>query len=51
MPQTEKAGRADYVIDTSGTLAETVEQTERVYAMLVMDEELGKAAGPETGPA
>ena len=40
MPQEEKAGRADYVIDASGTLAETVEQTERVYAMLVMDEEL-----------
>jgi dephospho-CoA kinase len=40
MTQTEKAGRANYVIDTSGTLAETVEQTERVHAMLVQDEGL-----------
>jgi dephospho-CoA kinase len=40
MPQTEKIGRADYVIDTSGTLAETVDQTERVHAMLVRDDEL-----------
>lgn len=40
MPQTEKVGRADYVIDTSGTLAETVEQTERVYAMLITEAEL-----------
>ena len=40
MPQEEKTGRADYVIDASGTLAETVERTERVYAMLVMDEEI-----------
>jgi dephospho-CoA kinase len=40
MPQAEKIGRADYVIDTSGTLAETVDETERVHAMLVRDEEL-----------
>ncbi len=40
MPQAEKLGRADYVIDTSGTLAETVEQIERVHAMLVRDGEL-----------
>lgn len=41
MPQAAKTGRADYVIDTSGTLAETVDETERVYAMLVRDVELG----------
>ena len=40
MHRDEKAGRADYVIDTSGTLAETIDQTERVFAMLVRDEEL-----------
>ena len=40
LPQAEKTGRADYVIDASGTLAETVDRTERVYAMLVRDEEL-----------
>ncbi len=52
IPQAEKVGRADYVIDTSGTLAETVDATERVHAMLVMDEELGERRGSgETGPA
>jgi len=40
MPQAEKAARADYVIDTSGTLAETVERTERVYALLLREAEL-----------
>jgi dephospho-CoA kinase len=40
MSQAMKMGRADYMIDTSGTLTETVDQTERVYAMLVRDEEL-----------
>ncbi len=38
--QEEKLKHADYTIETSGTLAETIEQTERVYAMLVRDEEL-----------
>ncbi|MCJ7644302.1 MAG: dephospho-CoA kinase [Candidatus Aminicenantes bacterium] len=38
--QEEKLKHADYVIDTSGTLAETIEQTERVYAQLVLDGEL-----------
>jgi dephospho-CoA kinase len=46
MPQPEKIGRADYLIDTSGTLAETVEQTERVHAMLVSDEELKDRRDP-----
>lgn len=52
MPQAEKIGHADYVIDTSGTLADTVEKTERVFAMLVMDEDLGKRGNPGIdGPA
>jgi dephospho-CoA kinase len=37
MPAREKKARADYVIDASGDLAATVEQTERVYAQLVSD--------------
>lgn len=40
LPRREKVDRADYVIDTSGSMAETLDQTERVYAMLVRDEEL-----------
>ena len=42
--QEEKLRQADYPIDTSGTIAETIEQTERIYAMLVRDEELKTAA-------
>jgi dephospho-CoA kinase len=38
--QEEKLKHADYTIETSGTLAETIEQTERVYAQLVQDSEL-----------
>jgi len=38
--QEEKLKHADYTIDTSGTLAETIDQTERVYAQLVQDSEL-----------
>jgi dephospho-CoA kinase len=44
LPQSEKARRADYVIDTSGTMAETVEQVERLYAGLMQDASL-KALG------
>lgn len=40
LPQAEKARRADYVIDTSGTMAETVEQVERLYAGLMQDASL-----------
>jgi dephospho-CoA kinase len=40
MPAREKRKHADYVIDSSGSLAGTVEQTERVYAQLVRDAEL-----------
>jgi len=42
MPRKEKLRHADYAIDTSGSLAETVEQTERVCAQLVRDAELNK---------
>ncbi len=41
MPQARKAARADYVIDASGSMAETVERTERVHALLMRDAELG----------
>ncbi len=37
MPQKEKLKMADYRIDTSGTMAETIEQTEMVHAGLMMD--------------
>lgn len=37
LPADEKKKLAHYVIDTSGTLRETVERTERVYAELVRD--------------
>ncbi len=40
MSRREKLAHADYAIDTSGTLAETVEQAERLYARLVQDAEL-----------
>lgn len=40
MPVRDKLKQADYAIDTSGTLAGTVEQTERVFAQLVRDAEL-----------
>jgi len=42
MPVRAKLRYADYAIDASGTLAETVEQTERVFAQLVRDAELKK---------
>jgi dephospho-CoA kinase len=42
MPADEKARRADYLIDTTGSLAATLEQVERVYAMLVRDLETGR---------
>jgi dephospho-CoA kinase len=40
MGRREKLARADYAIDTSGTLASTIEQAERLYAQLVRDAEL-----------
>ncbi len=39
LPALEKRRAAHYIIDTSGTLAETVEQSERVYAALMRDYE------------
>ncbi len=39
MPVREKRRHADYTVDASGTLAATVEQTERLYALLVRDAE------------
>jgi dephospho-CoA kinase len=47
--QEEKLKHADYTIETSGTLAETIEQTERVYAQLVQDSELKLPAHARTG--
>lgn len=40
MPQEEKLGHADYVIDTSGTMAETIDQTEKICALLLQDAQL-----------
>lgn len=37
MPQSEKCEYADYKIDASGTLSETVEQAEKIYALLIQD--------------
>lgn len=42
MSQKEKLRHADYAIDTTGSLAETVDQTERVYALLLQDAELSR---------
>lgn len=39
MPQKEKLRHADYAVDTTGSIAETVEQTERLYARLLQDAE------------
>ena len=40
MQPQEKLKYADYIIDTSGSLQSTVEQTERVYRNLMMDNEM-----------
>jgi dephospho-CoA kinase len=45
MPQEEKLRHADYTIDTTGSLAETVEQTEQVYARLTQDAEVKRGSG------
>ena len=39
MAPEEKAKQADYLIDSSGSLAHTVEQTERVFCSLMLDYE------------
>jgi dephospho-CoA kinase len=43
MPNEEKIPFADYLIDTSGTLAETIEQAEQVYFSLYQDVRLKKS--------
>ncbi len=40
MPLREKLRHADYVVDASGTLEGTIDETERVYAQLVRDAEI-----------
>jgi len=40
MPVEEKLKHADYAVDASGSLQETIDQTERLYAALVRDSEL-----------
>ncbi len=40
MTPEEKTKYADYIIDSSGTLEETVEQTERIFRNLILDYEL-----------
>jgi dephospho-CoA kinase len=40
MPQSEKLRYADYTIDSAGSLAETVDQAEALYARLILDSEL-----------
>lgn len=44
MSLAEKLGHADYAVDTSGSLRSTIEQTERLYAALLLDAELKSAA-------
>jgi len=40
MPLRDKLRHADYTVDASGTLGETIEQTERLFALLMRDAEL-----------
>ena len=40
MPREKKLDFADYVIDTSGSLQQTLEQAEKVYRNLIIDSEL-----------
>ena len=44
MPMKEKLKFADYIIDTSGSFPETVEQTERVFRQLRQDSDLKSRA-------
>jgi len=44
MPTVEKLRCADYVIDTSGSLRETIEQTEKLYAALFQEAEIKRLA-------
>ncbi|MCJ7682111.1 MAG: dephospho-CoA kinase [Candidatus Aminicenantes bacterium] len=45
MPQNEKKKHGHYLIDSSGSMAETVERTEIVYRHLVLDYELKQHHG------
>lgn len=49
MPRKEKLRHADYAIDTTGSLGETVEQTERVYACLLQDAEFKRMGSAGLG--
>ena len=40
MQPQEKLKYADYIIDSSGSLQSTIEQTERIYRNLMMDNEM-----------
>lgn len=44
MPPEEKLKQADYVIDSSGSVRKTVEQTERVFRNLMWDEQIKREA-------
>lgn len=47
IPAAEKLKHADYAIDTSGTIPETIEQAERIYASLLQDYELKRLAAKD----
>ena len=47
MPPEEKIKHADYIIDTSGSLRQTLEQAEQVYRNLVVDYELKSSKNAE----
>jgi dephospho-CoA kinase len=47
MPLDEKTKHADYIIDTSGSLRQTLEQAEQVYRNLVIDFELKTSKNTE----
>ena len=50
MPAVDKRSYADYAIDTSGTIEETIRQSEQVYAKLLKDFERKNQAGRRGGP-
>lgn len=47
MQPQKKIKHADYIIDTTGSLQSTVEQTERVYRNLMMDNEIKDTAAKD----
>lgn len=47
MPPEKKLKFADYIIDTSGSLRQTLEQTEQVYRNLMIDYELKSSKRPK----